>query len=250
MVSSEFSGIFISLVRFVVGALLSLMGIIILRKNLKVHNKFAVSMRAFLGTVAMVLYYVAIKYSGSGRATLYNTTYPIFVAIFSALLFKEKLKINNFISIALCIVGVYFVLYDGSRTDIRGDILGILSGVIGGLSYAYSKRARETDHTLNIYMWICLCGVSMTFYTAGEVNRIEPFSIIILISSAITVFLAQVFITYGTKFVAVVKGSIISFFRIPITMGLSLVFLGETFKFKFIIGTLFILSGLIINRRQ
>ncbi len=206
-------------------------------------------MRAVIGTIAMILYYLSIQYCGSGRASLYNTTYPIFVAIYSAVVFKEKLKKNNLISILLCIIGVYMVLYDGSSINLKGDLLGILSGVTGGISYAYSKRAREKDHSFNIYLWICLCGVLFSSFSAGEIISLNIRTVILLIISAAVVFAAQISITYGTKFVPVVKGSIISFLRVPLTIILSYLILHESFKLKFIAGTVLIMSGLIINRK-
>jgi drug/metabolite transporter (DMT)-like permease len=54
--------------------------------------------------------------------------------------------------------------------------------------------------------------------------------------------------TYGFKFISSTRGSIATFSKIPMTIVLSL-FIGEEFKLKFIIGTILIIIGLIINRK-
>ena len=68
-----------------------------------------------------------------------------------------------------------------------------------------------------------------------------------LLFLSLSIFLAQITMAYGFKFIEATKGSIIFFFKIPITLTLSFILLNEIISIKFIIGTLLIIFGLFMN---
>jgi drug/metabolite transporter (DMT)-like permease len=245
--SGVFSGLFISLVRFSVGIILVIVSIYLTKRSFKVKDKKAWLLRGFFGAIAMVLYYVSIQLTSSGRATLLTYTYPVFVAIYGYLFFKEKLTTKTIISVILGVTGILFVFYDGSHYPLYGNLLGLMSAVFAGIAIHYIKILRELHNSIMVYLPACIFGILFTLPSIREGINLTFNSFALLALIAITVFIAQMFMSYGYKHVSPTRGSIIALTAVPLVILFSY-FIGEEMKIRFFIGTAFIIAGLIINR--
>ena len=248
LVPEIYNGFFISLIRFIIGLILCVLFLIILKKDFKIYGKAFWILRGIFGSGGMILYFISIQITSSGRATLITNTFPIFVALFGFLFFKEKIYLKNIISILICIAGIIFVFYDKSKYPLLGDFIALIAAVMAGLAVIFLKRLRDNNDTIIVYLPVCIFGLLFTSFSAKQFSYINIPVLIILITVGITAFLAQLFMTYGFKFISSTRGSIVTFSKIPMTIGLSF-FIGEEFKLKFIIGTILIIIGLIINRK-
>lgn len=247
IITGKYDGYFTSWFRFVVGIVLSAGFIILMRKDFKVYDKKTVIWRSVYGALAMILYYVAIQLTSSGRATLLNTMYPVFVVIFGALFFKAKIHWSHIVSIVLCLAGVVLVFYDGSNYNIWGDVLALLSAVFAALAMHFMKKAREKNNSFIIYLSVCVFGLLGTSFSVPQFKNVDWTGALLLVVSGIIMFLAQIALTYGIKFISTVRGSILSFSKIIFTIIMS-IFIGEVIKTRFVIGAALILVGLLINR--
>ncbi len=248
-VSYSFTGLFISLFRFITGIFLGLIVLKITKQPFKIHNKKTWLLRGIFGSIAMGCYYTAIQITSSGRATLLFNTYPIFVALFGFLFFKEKISINNVFSLILCLCGAIVVFYDGSKYNIAGDFISLAGGILGGITVHYIKKSREKNHPVIVYMAVCFIGLLLFPFTINQAVNITFPLLLFLCLISIFSFIAQVLMTYGYKFISATKGSIIFFLQIILTILLSF-FIGEEFKLKFFIGIMLILLGLFINKKK
>lgn len=249
LLTGTYDGYFVSWFRFIVGIALSAGFIILTRRDFRVYDKKSVIWRSFYGAAAMILYYVAIQLSSSGRATLLNTTYPVFVVIFGAIFYKTRIHWSHVASIILCLVGVILVFYDGSHYNIWGDILGLVSAVFAAQAMHYMKKAREKNNSFIIYLSVCVLGLAGTSFSVTQFKQLDLNGLLLLVASGVIMFTGQIALTYGIKFVSTVRGSILSFSKIVFTIIMS-VFIGEVIKTRFIIGTILILAGLLINREM
>lgn len=247
LMMDRYDGYFVSWFRFAVGIVLSVAFILITRKDFRVYDKKLVILRSVYGAAAMILYYVAIQMTSSGRATLLNTTYPVFVVIFGALFYKTKIRVDHIISIVLCLAGVVLVFYDGSRYNVWGDVIGLVSAVFAAQAMHYMKKARANNNSFIIYLSVCGIGLAGTSFSAGQFAKIDWMGALLLAASGAVMFFGQIALTYGIKFVSTIRGSVLSFSKIVFTIVMSL-FIGEVIKTRFVIGTVLILAGLIINR--
>lgn len=246
--SGRFSGGFISLVRFAIGGLLSFFLILVIKKKIRIRDPLILLLRGVLGASAMVLAYVAIQKTGSGRAILLANTYPVFVAIFGYLFFREKIRLNNLIGLAFCVAGALFVFFDRSRYGLTGNLLALGSGVFSGIAVHFIKKAREHNDVYIVYLAACIFGVAASFFSAPEVLRIQSWDVVLpLLIVGIFALAGQLFMAYGYKYTTAVKGSVIGFTEIPLTILLSF-FFGEEMKPRFFMGTAVIIFGLLINQ--
>lgn len=246
LVSSYFNSYFVSVVRFAIGIALGTAFLLITRKSFKVNDKKSWVIRGVAGSVSMVLFYLAIQMTSSARATLMNNLYVIFVALFGVFFFKERLKIVNVISIILCLAGATIIFYDGNKYSLLGDVIGILSGLIMGIAIHYTKRSSEKDHPIVVYMSACICGLGFT--PLSSVHNTNPgiMPIIILLAIGVSSFLAQWFMTSGYNKISAVKGSLVSYLKIPFTVILGTLF-GDQISTKFYIGTIILIGGLLVE---
>ncbi len=246
-ISSVFSGMFISLIRFIVGIIL---GYIVLKSQkipIKINDTGSWILRGIFGAIGMITMYVGISLTSSGRATMLSNTYPVFVAFFGGLFFKEKVKFISFISLFLCVFGAVFIFWDNSNYSKLGDIIALISGISGGMAINYLRRGVKFDNPIIIYLSTCIFGLILIPLTIKEWKLINLSNIIFLLLIALTAFMAQITMTWGYKYVSATKGSILSYTGIPMTLILSHLFVKEIFKKNFFIGIILISLGLILT---
>lgn len=240
-----YSGWFISASRFGVGAALCVAFMLATRSSFKVHGPKDVVLRGVFGALAMVLYFVSISMTGAGRATLFNTLYPIFVVVFGALFFKERPTRWQVAALLVALPGVFLALWDGSSGSLGGDLIGLASSVAAGFSVHYSKRARERNNSWNVYLWVCVAGLLSTGWSAGEAGRADWAGAAVLVGSGAIFFAAQIAFTWGLKFTSAANASILSFLKVPAAMALGVAFMGEAMSLKFALGSLLVAGSVV-----
>lgn len=247
LTSQYFNGIFITSVRFIIGILLTFIIIKICKISFKIENIKDWIMRGVFGSIAMVTFYLSISITSSGRAIMLCDTYPIFVAFFGFIFFKEKIYINNIISLLICLAGIIFIFYDRGRYNILGDILGLCSGLSSGVAIHYVRKSAVNNHPIIVYLAACVIGLVFVPFAFIDKTDFTIISIVLAITVGLLTFFAQFIMTYGYKYVPATKGSILNYFQIPLTILLSSIILHEEFKLKFIIGIVLILTGLALS---
>jgi drug/metabolite transporter (DMT)-like permease len=245
-VSGSFNSYFVSVIRFVIGIVLGMAILIITKKSFQVSDKKAWVIRGIAGSISMILFYLAIDMTSSARATLMNNLYVIFVALFGYLLNKEYVKAVNIISMVICLTGVTIIFYDGGKYSLAGDAIGVLSGLIMGIAVHYTKRSSEKEHPVVVYMSACIFGLA--FAPLSSVYHPNPglSQIILLIGIGVSSFLAQWLMTSSYSRISAIKGSLISYLKIPFTVVIGIT-LGDRVSTKFYIGTGILIIGLLIE---
>ena len=246
LVPDTFSGLFISMVRFAIGIALGLAYLKIIRAPFRVRHKVFWILRGFFGSVAMALYFTAIQMTGSGRATLLLNTFPIFVVLFGYLIFRETIGKTQLLSVALCLVGVILVFYDGSSYSVAGNLIGLASGIGRGMSVHFIKRSAARNHPVVVYLAACFWGMLLLPFTASQIPRVRGDSGLLLMSVGMLSFVAQLFMTRGIRYVSTITASLLSYSTIPLTIFFGLL-LGEELRGKFFLGIACILAGLLVN---
>ncbi|HRY82047.1 MAG TPA: DMT family transporter, partial [Spirochaetia bacterium] len=189
--SASLSGYLNSAMRFLVGIVLSAAAILTRSGKIRVTNRKDWVLRGLYGAVSMILSYLAIARTSGGRATLLGNTYPIFVALFAALFFRERLSRAAVPSLALCTLGSALVLNDGAGYPTTGDVLAILSAVFAGLALNHLKRARATEDPFTLYLSPCLFGLPVSAVLSARGVAFDPGALALAAGIGVVVFLAQ-----------------------------------------------------------
>ena len=118
--------------RSIVACLAVLIFASIAREQLIPKNWKAVLVRTFFNVVAMLLYFGVIPMMPIAEAGAGLFTSPIFVLLFSFLIFREKITLRQFFSFLLGMLGVFLIL----GTNFDSFTLYHILPVIAGASYA------------------------------------------------------------------------------------------------------------------
>jgi drug/metabolite transporter (DMT)-like permease len=195
----------------------------------------------------MVAFYLSIQLSTISRSALLCNTSPVFVAIFGFMFFREKIKTSDLLSLALCLLGVVFIFYDRGVYSITGDIAGLLSAIFSGVAIHYVKKSSMVNNSLIVYLSPCILGLIFLPFTINEYRTFEMFSFLTVLLVGLLTVLAQFFMTSGYRCVNPTKGSVLNYLQIPLTIALGAVFTHDPFPPKFILGMVFIFTGLVVN---
>ena len=250
LASRYYSGMFISAARFGTGTVLCVLVLAFRYRSLKPGRPGLVALRGVFGALSMAMMYVAISMTGPGRAALLSNTYPLFVALFGALFFGEKLSPRVFVCIAICSCGAVLVMRDGSGASLAGDLVAIGSAVFAGVGVNLVRSGSRTENPFMLYLSPCLFGLPLfAFAPAGAVLEAGggATGIILLLGVGVMAFLAQAFMALGYRSVPAGKGSIVFYLETALTVLLGAVFASERFNLRFGLGLTLILGGLALN---
>jgi len=250
LASNSLSGYFISMVRFAVGAVLSIAWLVASRRGIRIINKSDWFLRGLYGAISMTLSYMAISRTSGGRATMLSNTYPIFVALFGRLFFGQRLLPTAIPALVLCTAGSVIILNDGSGYAMSGDAMALLSAVFAGLAINHLKRARVTDDPVSLYLSPCIFGlpvvISLTLGTGSVPVAPHVASIAMAVGLGVIVFGAQVLMTWGYKYVNAASGSRIFYLEIIFAVILGAL-IGERLKPAFFVGAGVIMAALSLD---
>lgn len=243
------NGITISFFRFAIGLVLGIAMLKALRMNTRLYKKRALLLRGLFGATAMILFYLSIQYNSSGRATLLAATYPLFVALIGATLFRERILALQWLSLGLCLAGIALVFNDKSSYSLTGDLLAVCSAVSSGFAIHFVKKARAKNNTTVIYLSVCVCGMLFSLpLIPGDFTAVIKMPAPALIAAiALLTFSGHIFMGYGYKYTSASRGSIAGFTEIILTLFLSRLLLHEQMNLRFLLGALCIIAGLINN---
>jgi len=257
LASRYYSGLFVSASRFAIGTVLCVVVLAFGYRSLKPARPGLVALRGVFGAFSMVMSYAAISLTGPGRAALLCNTYPLFVAVFGAILFGERLRLRVLASIALCTCGAVLVMRDGSGATLAGDLLAIGSAVFAGVAVNIVRKATQLDNPFMLYLSPCLFGLPLFLFAspgAGLTGDGVPgggaAGILLLLGVGVVVFFAQALMAFGYRSVQAGKGSIVFYLETVLTVLLGALFAGERFNLRFGLGLAMILGGLALNHAR
>lgn len=117
--------------------------------------------RGVVGTFSLYLLFYAIQKLGLGRASSYQYTYPIFLALFSWLLLSERLNIKEWMAILIGFIGILFVFRPDLSMSFRDNLLGIGTAVLTAISYLSVRQLGKIYDSRSIILSFMLSGIMM-----------------------------------------------------------------------------------------
>lgn len=107
-----------------------------------------------------IAYDTAISTVGVSTSAVLLYTAPVFVAIMSMLFFKEKLQANNYLALAMNLIGVFLMVTLGNLSNFNVAPLGIALGLTAAFLHAsntiIAKLAGDRDDSLTMAFYMLL----------------------------------------------------------------------------------------------
>lgn len=210
-----------------------------------------------------ICYFTTIQRTSMAVAAILLYTSPIFVLIFSAILFKERLTVKKIIALILAVLGCAFVTgvfsSGGSQLSVSGIIIGIGAGVGYALYSIFGRYALERGYhsaTISFYTFLfCTIGllVSSPFVcpigeTIGKIaagSTLKDILLICGIAFFVTV-LPYLLYTLGLSGIENSKAGIIASIEPVVAALLGLLVYGETLSLASIMGMVMVLVAIVL----
>ena len=194
---------------------------------------------SMIGMVGLQYTFVkAIEVSDAIVATLLQFFAPIFIVIYTAIMYKTLPPKSQIIGIIGTLFGLFLLLTNGSLSTILVSTDALIWGVFLGLTYAfytlYPARLMAEYGVILIIGWgMIISGI--IFSIMGKVWIVEQWELLVdplnlLLIFAISIFGSTAYILFLTslKYITPVETSILSSFEPLTAMAISFIWLGAT----------------------
>ncbi len=243
---SSVTGVEATFFRFALGLLIATALVYKEKTPMRPNNVSLVIWRGILNTVAVIIFFSAVQFTTVTNANMLNMTYPVFIFLVAPFINHEKSPKRFYIFLALSMVGIYLIIHPNFQKINPGDVLGLLSGIVGAFSVISLRMARKQDSTTLIIFYLMSIGFVLNFLV------MLPFWVVPKGMVAVNIFIAallgvggQVFLTYGYKFITAKSGSIVSSGRILFAILFGVTFLSEAITLRLVAGGVLIAISLV-----
>ena len=176
----------LAVLRFVVGALLSLAVFGLIPGLYRPSNYRLLVTRGLSGGAVVVLYFYALAHIPAGEAGILFNVFPVIAVALSLVLFKERPTIHLWLAILAASLGVALVLRQG---DLGlgfgvGQLAALGAAVFAATSANAIRAVRHTDNAATIFFFFCIAGlpVVLPFALTPWPGGLGPWSLAILMS--------------------------------------------------------------------
>ncbi len=176
----------LAVLRFVVGALLSLMAFGLIPGLYRPSNHRLLVMRGLSGGAVVVLYFYALAHIPAGEAGILYNVFPVIAVAMSMVIFKERPTVHLWLAILAASLGVGLVLSQGHLGFGfgRGQLAALGAAVFAATSANAIRAVRHTDNAATIFFFFCVAGlpVVVPFALAPWPGGASPWALAILMS--------------------------------------------------------------------
>ena len=232
--------------RFLLGFLCVSTFFLIKKKKPSPKKKFWLFIRGASNGGAVILLFASLTLTTLTKANMLNMTYPVWVAILSPFLLKEKISRIQVFALFVGFIGIWLVLDPNISHIEKGDLVALLSGIVMGIAVASLRKVRMTEDAETTLFWLFGIGVLMTipFFPLFVIPK--GIGILALFFAPFFGVVGQISINAGMKYIKGFTGAIISTARLVIAGVLGVAFLGEDLKFSLFLGGIFIILSIVM----
>lgn len=239
--------------RFVINV--AIMGILALFKVFPLNfvRSPMLLLRGLTGGIATYLFYLSIVKLGVGKGTVISYSYPVFAAVFSAILLKEKISLLKWAVILVAFAGILLLSFSNIKSlDELGlfELLALLGAVLAALSVVLVKQLHATDSTYAIFFAQAIVGFWLFVGPASTLPiDISWGQFSVLLGIGVTAAAAQLIMTAAYKEVSVSTGATF-YMTVPVlNIVIGWIFFGEVLGLFEIIGAAIVIASCIIIAR-
>lgn len=203
-----------------------------------------------------IAYMSSISMIGASMAAVLLYVSPLFVAIFSKLIYKERINKIKILSLIFCVVGA-FLAVTGGKIEVKGlNIVGVFAGIMAAITYAmlpiFNKNAlKEMDNiTMSAYAFL-VATVIMCFRVnpIETISKIDNMTVFLYILAIGIIPTAMSYIVYSKGILKGVELSIagvVASIELVLSVIIGWTLLGEDYSIIKMCGVLFMIASTFI----
>jgi drug/metabolite transporter (DMT)-like permease len=214
----------------------------------KTHNLKLMIIRSITGCITFLCLTTAIRNIPISNALVLFFSFPAFAALFSHLVWGERITKWQFLCISGALGGVAVLLSFKLDGNFFGYVTGLLSGVFAGITVNLIKQLREKDGPVVIYLYFCLLGALVTFpvYITNPIIPASGIEWIMAGGIAASSVLGQLLMNQGYQYCKSWEGGLFLTTEMVFAATLGIVFLGEFVSWRFWVGGSMILASTVL----
>ncbi len=211
------------------------------------NNPGWLSLRALLGFLSLAIFFAVVQRVPLGPAVSIRYIAPVFGVLLATYFLKERVKIGQWISFLIAIIGVVILKGVDIRIDQFSFLLALLSAALLGGVFTLIRYLGSREHALtiiNYFMVICLMGslISIPSWRMPIGNEWFWMGGIGICGLIGQVFMTRAFQLAETNTIAPFK-----YMELVYALLMAWLFLDEKNGFYALIGMVLIIIGMVLN---
>lgn len=231
------------------GGMVLLIAIFGRHKNpFKGHNLRLLVIRGCTGSITFLCLIAAIRLLPVSTAIVIFYSFPAFAAVFSFLIFRERISKFEIVCIGVVFLGVT-VLFDFKlEGGLLGKTLGLLAGAFAGMTITFIKELRAKNNPAIIYLYFCAVGSLVTFPAFIATPPIPVTQVEWLLCAGLILFslAGQLLMNQGFLYCKSWEGGLFLSSEVIFTTLIGIVFLHDLVTWRFWIGSLLIFGSVML----
>ena len=204
--------------------------------------------RCITGFSAMACYFYAIPLIPLTTAVVLQWTSPLFVALFSGYLIKEKVSPFLFICIGIAFTGTVLIISPSFEAVEINALYALASGILSALAYLSIRELRSTASSESVVFWFAIFCVMVSLpLSAKELTTLSSYEIQVLVAVGITAGVGQIGMTRAFHAAKAAYIGAFSYSTVVVSWIYGLFIFDEVLSSWDMVGTLLIVgSGIIL----
>jgi len=209
--------------------------------------------RGISGTTALLLFFYCITVLPLATAVTLNYTAPLFLTVFTMLVYKDKFHLPLTTTIVMAFIGVVLILHPTlERNQLFPGLLGLISGFLAGIAYLNIKQLgilQEPAARVVFYFSLIATLGSGAWMVFDTIHPITLKGLLILICLGVSATLAQIAMTYAHRFGNTLVVSSLAYSTILFASLFGMLLWNEVLSLSSWLGMAFIIGGGVLSLR-
>lgn len=206
----------------------------------KGNRKYLFS-RAFFGYTGVCCFFYATNNMPLSDASILQKSSPIFITIFSAIIFKKSMSRNKLICVIVSFIGAMFVVRPQFNSQTIPALVGFLSALLTALSHMALSYVNKFEKPYTIVFFFSLFSTVVSFPFV-VINFVMPtgYEMLLLLGIGIFAGLGQTCLTMGYRYSPASEVSIYTYTSIIFASILSILVFKQSIELFSFIGIVLI----------
>ena len=207
--------------------------------------------RGFVGSIAFISFITAIRLLPVSVALVIFYSFPAFSAVFSYLIYGEKIGKFEIACISVVVIGVG-VLFDFQLAGgLLGQILALVASLFAGMTVTLIRSLREKNGPVVIYLYLCTMGAMITFpkFIMHPIFPSTPTEWVMILGIIFFSVSAQLLMNQGFFYCRGWEGGVFMSSEVIFTGVVGIVFMGDPATPRFWIGGLMVFGSVVALNR-
>ncbi|MBF0412630.1 MAG: DMT family transporter [Desulfamplus sp.] len=221
------------------------------KQNLYKGNNIPILiLRGFTGSIAFIASITAIRILPISTSIVIFYSFPVFAAIFSAIIYKERIGLPQIFCVVLVMAGVA-ILFDFTISGkLFGQLMALTAGAFTGLTVTLISSLRKNNDSVIIYFYFCIVGAIITFpmFVSDPITPSTFLEWSMVIGIIITSVVAQILMNQGFFYCRGWEGGVYMSSETIFTSVVGILLMNDPVSWRFWVGgTIIMGSGIFLN---